>query len=126
MYKASREEIDSLEAELDFIDFGNLPDYLAVVASAIDQCGPKGKDSKVTAQVLNVVGEAGEFAEAYRRYRGGARRPGDKEEVAMELADVLISAMIMCERLNLDVESIIGAKLRKIVTRGWNDHEVPA
>lgn len=126
MYKASQDEIDSLENELGWVDLTAFNGYLAVVASAIDQCGPTGQDDPVTAQALNVAGEAGEFVEAYRRYRGGARRPGSKEEVSGELADVIISAMIMGQRLDLDMEKVIVAKLRKIVTRGWNHHEVPA
>lgn len=123
MYRASEEEIQALEFELGFLDFGNFPGYLKVVASAIDQLGDSGKDDPVTGQAMNVAEEAGEFIGAYRRYRGGARRAADIEEVAFELADVVISSMIMFQRLGLDPEVVISHKLRKIVTRGYVNKE---
>lgn len=119
MYHASREEIDNLEAKLGGLDFGNFTRYLAVVASAIDQYGDEGKDEPVTGQAMNVAGEAGEFLEAYRRYRGGARRAASGEEVLEELADVMISSTIMFLRMNAVPAPWITAKLKKIITRGW-------
>lgn len=122
MYKASDQEIHELEAELSWMDFGTFPSYLAVVACAIDKHGPQGDPDPVLGQALNVVEEAGEFIAEYRRVRGFARRPGDREEMLSELADVVISSMIMFERLDASAEEIITAKLKKIVTRGFNDH----
>lgn len=133
MYKASDEEIASLEEELPFLDFGMFPGYLAVVASAIDRYGPQGDPDPVAGQALNVIEEIGEaveeleklgykFAGSVRRSRGFARRAGSTEEVGAELADVIISAMIMLERLDLKAEDVITAKLKKIVTRGFNNH----
>lgn len=122
MYKASDEEIKNLESELDFLEFGNFYQYLKVVASAIDQYGPQGDPDPVLGQALNVVEEAGEFIGEFRRCRGFARRSGNREEMLMELADVVISSMIMFQRLGADPEAVIGAKLRKVVTRGFNHH----
>lgn len=121
MYHASRDEIDNLESTLDILDFGNFACYLSIVASAIDQDGPQDPDP-VLGQALNVVEEAGEFIGEFRRVRGFARRPGDREEMLMELADVVISSMIMFQRLDADPESVIATKLKKIVTRGFNNH----
>lgn len=75
----------------------------------------------IWAQVLNVVGEAGEFTEAYRRYTGHARRPGSLEDVSQELADVIISAYVAGERLGIDLDSQIQAKQKIIMTRGFKD-----
>lgn len=77
--------------------------------------------AELVAQALNVVGEAGEFAEAYRRYIGAARRPGSIEEVAAELADVIISAQVMAVRLGLDPDEIVADKWAVIMTRGFGN-----
>lgn len=73
------------------------------------------------AQVLNVVGEAGEFAEAYRRYTGHARRSGDIFETAEELADVVISSYVAAHRLGVDLDAAIADKGETIMTRGFKD-----
>jgi hypothetical protein len=75
----------------------------------------------VWAHVLNVIGEAGEFGEAYRRYSGHARRPGSLDETAAELADVVISAYIAAERLEIELDQCIAAKQQVIMTRGFRD-----
>ena len=73
------------------------------------------------AGVLNVVGEAGEFAEAYRRYSGHARRTGDLEETALELADVVISAYTAANMMGIDLDEYIKRKQEIIMTRGFKD-----
>jgi len=73
------------------------------------------------AQVLNVVGEAGEFAEAYRRYSGHARRTGDLDETSMELADVVISAYTAANIMGIDLDEYIKRKQEIIMTRGFKD-----
>jgi NTP pyrophosphatase (non-canonical NTP hydrolase) len=73
------------------------------------------------AQVLNVVGEAGEFGEAYRRYTGYARRQGNLDEVRLELADVVISAYVAAERLNIDLDDAIADKQCIIMNRGFTE-----
>ena len=73
------------------------------------------------AQVLNVVGEAGEFAEAYRRYVGHARRVGNFEEVSQELADIVISAYVTAERLGINLDAEIKVKQEAIMVRGFKD-----
>lgn len=75
------------------------------------------------AAVLNVVGEAGEFAEAYRRHCGIARRPGSIEEVSKELADVIISATCAAELLGLDAATIVENKWEEIFKRGFGNQE---
>lgn len=73
------------------------------------------------AQALNVVGEAGEFAEAYRRYTGNARRISNQDDVGLELADVVISAYVMAELLQLDLDCYIDAKWDIIMSRGFGN-----
>jgi NTP pyrophosphatase (non-canonical NTP hydrolase) len=77
------------------------------------------------AQVLNVAGEAGEFAEAYRRHTGHARRGGSLDETAAELADVVISAYVAAERLSVDLDAAIAAKQAVIMTRGFREPREP-
>ena len=73
------------------------------------------------AQALNVVGEAGEFAEAFRRYSGFARRTDTIDNVMDELADVIISAHCMAVLLNMDLSLAVTAKWVKIGLRGYGN-----
>lgn len=83
--------------------------------------GPRNPMPPVWAQVLNVVGEAGEFGEAYRRYSGHARRHGSLKETAEELADVVISAYVAAERLGIGLDAHIADKQRVVMTRGFKE-----
>lgn len=77
------------------------------------------------AQVLNVVGEAGEFGEAYRRYSGFARRIGNLAEVAAELADVVIASYVAADRVGLDLDAAIEAKHAVVMSRGFGSTVTP-
>ena len=79
------------------------------------------KQPPLWAQALNVVGEAGEFAEAFRRYSGNARRSGSKEELQDELADVIISAVCFGLMAGFDIPDIVDAKWYKILNRGYGN-----
>lgn len=72
-------------------------------------------------QVLNLAEEVGEFVGAYRRWAGQARRSGTAEEMYAELADVVITAFVTAEEFGVDLETVIGAKLRKVFSRGWRE-----
>jgi NTP pyrophosphatase (non-canonical NTP hydrolase) len=91
----------------------------ARIAHAIDQHFPP--EEAAHRQVIALAEEAGEFAGAYRRYRGMARRSGTIEEMASELADVVITAFVTAVVLNIDLDGHIERKLQIIVTRGWRD-----
>lgn len=71
--------------------------------------------------MLCVVEEAGEFAGAYRRWRGYARRPGSFEEMAEELADVVISAFFAADDYGVDLDAEIRVKVAKIFERAWKE-----
>lgn len=73
------------------------------------------------AAALCVVEEAGEFAGAYRRWRGYARRPGSFHEMAEELADVVIAAFFAADDYGVDLESEIRVKVAGIFSRSWKE-----
>lgn len=50
-----------------------------------------------------MVEEAGEFAGAYRRWRGYARRPGSREAMEEELVDVVISSFFAADDYGIDL-----------------------
>lgn len=78
------------------------------------------------AQALNVAGEAGEFAEAYRRYTGNARRVSDSNEVMEELADVVISAYVFAELFGHSLDTAIFQQVVRHFERGYGNQSRPA
>ncbi len=72
-------------------------------------------------QTLALAEEAGEFVQAARRYLGLARRTGDLDQVAAELADVVITAFVTARAFGIDLPTEITTKAGVIVTRGWRD-----
>ena len=60
---------------------------------------------------LKVNEEAGELGRAIL----------GRGDVAEECADVLISTMLLCARLGIDVDEVIGAKFRDLWTRTHHD-----
>lgn len=75
----------------------------------------------VWAKVLNVVGEAGEFAEAYRRFTGHARRLGSYDDMCEELADVVISAATCASQLGIDLDEAVEQKFAIVMSRGFGE-----
>lgn len=66
-------------------------------------------------QVFNLAEEAGEFVGAYRRWIGIARRPGTIEDVAAELADVVITTYVTAVEAGVTLDD-----------RGHTQHPTPA
>lgn len=79
------------------------------------------KSEAATRQVLNLAEEVGEFVGAYRRWKGMARRKGTFDDVAKELADVVITAYVTAAELDVDLDAEIAAKLEVIYSRGWHE-----
>lgn len=77
--------------------------------------------NRAEGQVLMLVEEAGEFAAAYRRWTGMARRSGTFDDVSAELADVVIGAWVVADFLNVDLNTAIRDKLQVIFSRGWRE-----
>jgi NTP pyrophosphatase (non-canonical NTP hydrolase) len=82
-------------------------------------------DNALDIQALCVAEEAGEVVGAYRRYSGKARRSGTLQEVADEIADVLIVTAIFAVMLHIDINDAVQWKLRKIYSRGWMEVKKP-
>ena len=72
-------------------------------------------------QVFCIAEEAGEFVGAYRRWKGMARRNGTREEMEDELADVIITAFVTAEVLDVDIERAINRKADVLFSRGWKE-----
>jgi len=70
---------------------------------------------------LKLAGEAGEAVEAFCRYAGMARRSGPLEDVAAELADVVLTAYVAAESLGIDLDAACAAKVVVITSRPWRD-----
>jgi len=96
----------------------NLVDAASAIVFA---CEENGFTDLETMQVLCFAEESGEFVGAYRRWKGLARRTGDFNEMAKELADVRISTQVVAQILNIPLDRYVESKLEVIFTRGWND-----
>lgn len=102
----------------------NLEDLIAVGQDINAQTqitynhGPKEQE---LAQVCCVMEEAGEFISAYRRYQGWARRSGTEAEIALELADVIISSFTCAAALHIDIVKALRDKLTTVYERGWKE-----
>ena len=70
---------------------------------------------------LVVAEESGEFVGAVRRWAGFARRQGSFDEMAAELADVVIAAYVAAEYLGIDLPAAVAAKAARIRDRGWRE-----
>jgi NTP pyrophosphatase (non-canonical NTP hydrolase) len=79
-----------------------------------------------TRQVLNLAEEVGEFVGAYRRWKGMARRTGTFDDVATELADVVITAYVTATELGIDLDRQIRDKVEVIYSRGWHEEDTQA
>ncbi len=107
------------------LNMNTLTDVIRRVSSEIKLSGNQGATHEqwLDNQAFNVAEEAGEFIGEWRRLKGFARRPGDKDAMLSELADVLISGLIMFSTLGEDAEEHVQAKLLKIVSRGYVNKE---
>lgn len=72
-------------------------------------------------QIIALAEECGEAVGAARRHLGMARREGSIEDVAAELADVVIVAMVTAVEFGIDLPQGIEDKLSVIMTRGWRE-----
>ncbi len=72
-------------------------------------------------QGLALAEEAGEFVGALRRYKGLARRSGTFQDMAAELADVVITAFVAAVTLDINLPAEINQKMEIIFTRPWRE-----
>lgn len=66
---------------------------------------------------LKLAEEAGEAVGAFNRTTGLARRMGTKEELAKELCQVIMSAFILAEKLDMTLP--LEADFQHVMTRGF-------
>lgn len=103
------------------LDLEALTDFMEELAAEIKLHAQQGAtdDRWRDAQALKVGEEVGEFLGAFNRWNGFSRRAGDIQDVGEELADVIISGLLMFSLLHLDAESFILEKLEKVTSRGY-------
>ena len=90
-----------------------------VIRRALESQWPNG-DLRAQ-QVIALAEEIGEFVGAARRFMGMARRTGTFEDMAAELADVVITAFVTAEVFEIVLPVEIEHKLDIIMNRGWKD-----
>ena len=77
-------------------------------------------DEQISLQLMKVMEESGEAAGAWIGVRGQNPRKGvthDRGDVAAELADVIMSALVAIESLGFDAEETVTACARKVLSR---------
>ena len=98
----------------------NLAEQARVIVKLLRENGFP-PEMAVNRSVLNLAEEVGEFVGAYRRWTGQARRSGTAPEMWDELADVVIAAYVLAAELDIDLDTVIRAKLDVVFTRGWRE-----
>lgn len=76
------------------------------------------RDQAVVLSALVMAEEVGEAVQQIRRQQGLARSPATEQDVAAELADVVIAANITAHLLNTNLADAVDAKLSAIIARG--------
>lgn len=99
----------------------SMNDFAEQCVKNIDAHFDSNEPQRTMRQVLKMAEEAGEFVGAYCRYAGHSRRDGSHNDVALELADIVIVAYICANILDIDLEYVVQRKGEKIVTRGWKE-----
>lgn len=102
------------------VSVGTLPDVAREIARQLHASGFSLATARQR-QVLALAEECGEFVGAYRRWVGEARRCGTFDDVQAELADVVITAFVTAEELDIDLDGAISSKVEKLFARGWRD-----
>lgn len=78
--------------------------------------------------VTGVAEEAGEFVGAFNKWSGTSRQTGTQDEMAKELADVILTAYMAAEVLGINLDEWVQRKAAIMNERGWKtrDTGVPA
>lgn len=97
-------------------------DYADVIRRALWDHFPREEERN--RQVMCMGEEVGEFIGAARRFMGMARRDGTFEEMAEELAGVVITAYVTAEVFNVKLPEEIERKLNTILSRGYKESPV--
>ena len=68
-------------------------------------------------QVLSVAEEVGELVSSWRGIRGCSRTPSSPAELAHEIADVVISSLVLARLLGIDLDLAIQDKMTVVADR---------
>lgn len=98
------------------IHYQDWRDIFPVINALLVKYAPKG-DQEHVGSVVCVAEEAGEFAAAWRRWSGRARRSGTFEEMGHELADTVIASFTAAQCLGIDLPKMIMEKGQIILDR---------
>lgn len=95
--------------------------FEAVAASVVWLDAANGRDDReLTSRILKLTEEAGEVAAAWIGVLGTNPRKGvthSRDDVAAELADVVMTALVAMESLGVDVRLVLDDCASKIVGR---------
>lgn len=69
--------------------------------------------------VTGVAEEAGEFVGAFNKWSGTSRQTGTQDEMAKELADVILTAYMAAEVLGINLDEWVQRKAAIMNERGW-------
>lgn len=107
-------------------DSGDLPETAKRIVEGIRASGQFDGGSEEDRQIFAIAEECGEVVKAYRRWTGQSRLSGTREEVEVEIADVIITAYATAYVFNVDINTVIARKLHEIFHRGWKgpSHDV--
>ncbi|MFD0555827.1 phosphoribosyl-ATP pyrophosphohydrolase [Stackebrandtia endophytica] len=86
-------------------------------------------EHEITMRILKLTEEAGEAAAAWIGARGGNPRKGvthTRDDVADELADVALSAMVAIASLRMDPDAVLTRRARVIAERMPDPADAPS
>lgn len=106
------------------MELSELMDFIRKESKRLDQRDPefKGQDKKILAGAVKLSEEVGELSDEiladFKLQRGDKQYEKDSENrLAGEVADVLISTLILAQILDLDVENALEDKVEQIKSR---------
>ena len=101
------------------------PPSMAARLAAVNVALIKGSypDQPAWRFVTGVAEEAGEFVGAFNRFSGTSRRTGTKDEMAKELADVVLTAYMAADVLGIDLDAVVAEKAEIMRNRGWKTRD---
>lgn len=97
-----------------------MPETEGAIRAIAERVRVRHPDSRtcLDTQILCLAEEVGEAVQAYRRATGRARSAATWDNVAEEIADVVIVAYVTAELAGIDLDAAIKAKLAVIEARG--------
>jgi NTP pyrophosphatase (non-canonical NTP hydrolase) len=94
------------------------PARIAQIADNALKARGGDRDTAVLVNALCMAEEMSEAVQEIRRHLGHARRPATLDQVAEEMADVVIATLVTADLLGIDMAAAINHKLATIEGRG--------